>query len=211
MSEKISLTINGQRVEADPGTSIIQAYAHAGKAITANVGCMGQGVCGSCRCMVRKDGERDVQTALACETPVEAGMQVSFIDYFLPEHVHYYDTKNLGDGWDVLEEVNAIFPEAQHCRHCGGCTRACPKGLSVEAGVAAVASGDFAAAGQIFDECVMCNLCTRSCPENIRPNHLGLYARRHTAAASLRPVDLLKRLQEIERGEMDIDLNGAEA
>ena len=115
MSENLlTLTIDGHEVKASADSSIIQAYARSGSAITANVGCMGQGVCGSCRCMVRKDGERDVQTALACETPVEAGMQVSFIDYFLPEHVHYYDTQNLGDGWDVLEEVNAIFPEAQH-------------------------------------------------------------------------------------------------
>ncbi len=208
MSEKISLTINGQPVQAEANSSIIQAYAHAGKAITANVGCMGQGVCGSCRCMVRKEGEREVRTALACETQVEPGMQVSFIDYFLPEHVHYYDTKNLGDGWDVLEEVNSIFPEAQHCRHCGGCTSACPKGLAVEEGVAQVANGDFALAALTFDECVMCNLCTLSCPESIRPNHLGLYARRVQAAKNLRPVDLMKRLGEIERGKMTVKLEG---
>lgn len=55
MSENLlTLTIDGHEVKASTDSSIIQAYARAGSAITANVGCMGQGVCGSCRCMIRK-------------------------------------------------------------------------------------------------------------------------------------------------------------
>lgn len=55
MSENLlTLTIDGHEVKASADSSIIQTYAHAGSAITANVGCMGQGVCGSCRCMIRK-------------------------------------------------------------------------------------------------------------------------------------------------------------
>ena len=38
--ELYSLTIDGQEVHAIPDSSIIQAYAHAGHALTANVGCM---------------------------------------------------------------------------------------------------------------------------------------------------------------------------
>lgn len=72
MSENLlTLTIDGHEVKASADSSIIQAYARSGNAITANVGCMGQGVCGSCRCMIRKEGEREVTTALACETKVE--------------------------------------------------------------------------------------------------------------------------------------------
>lgn len=96
------LTIDGHEVKASADSSIIQAYARSGSAITANVGCMGQGVCGSCRCMIRKEGEREVTTALACETKVEEGMQVSFFDYFIPEHIQYYDVSEVGDagtGW----------------------------------------------------------------------------------------------------------------
>ena len=84
MSEELyTLVINGKEIQAPANSSIIQALAHAGKAITANVGCMGQGVCGSCRCLVRKEGERKAETKLGCETKIEQGMQVSFIDYFL--------------------------------------------------------------------------------------------------------------------------------
>lgn len=50
MSENLlTLTIDGHEVKASADSSIIQAYARSGNAITANVGCMGQGVCGSCR------------------------------------------------------------------------------------------------------------------------------------------------------------------
>lgn len=43
----LTLAIDGREIQAVPDSSIIQAYAPAGNAITANVGCMGQGVCGS--------------------------------------------------------------------------------------------------------------------------------------------------------------------
>ena len=203
--ERINLVINGLEVNASADSTIIQAYAQAGNAITANVGCMGQGVCGSCRCLVRKEGERIATTKLACETAVEPNMQVSFIDYFLPEHIHYYDVEKAGDGWNWLQEVDETFPEAKNCRHCGGCDTACPKGLEVQNGVAQVVAGDFAAAANTFDECVMCNLCTLACPENIRPKHVGLFSRRMQAARTLRPVDLMRRLQEIDTGKMTVN------
>ena len=115
MSENLlTLTIDGHEVKASVDSSIIQAYARSGNAITANVGCMGQGVCGSCRCMIRKEGEREVTTALACETKVEEGMQVSFLDYFIPEHIQYYDVGEIGDGWNWLDDTAKAFHEAQN-------------------------------------------------------------------------------------------------
>lgn len=91
------------------------------------------------------------------------------------------------------------FPRTQHCRHYGGCNRACPKGLGVGKGVAQVVSGDFSAAALTFGQCVMCNLCSLSCPERIRSNHLGL-----KAACILRPVDLMRRLREIDSSQMKV-------
>ncbi|MGE0966440.1 2Fe-2S iron-sulfur cluster-binding protein [Ralstonia pseudosolanacearum] len=88
--ERITVTIDGRTIDVEPTLSIIEAAARC-DALTANVGCMGQGVCGACRCLVRHDGEREVRTRLACETRVEPGMQVSFIDYFTPERPHRYD------------------------------------------------------------------------------------------------------------------------
>lgn len=200
MSEQIRLSIDGRALEVEVPVSILQAAVADGTPLTANVGCMGQGVCGACRCMVRREGEKGISTVLACETKAEDGMQVSFIDYFTPDKPHAYDIAQITDLWRLSEAVADIFPEAAHCRHCGGCDSACPKDIGVQRGVALAVIGDFAEAAAVFDQCVMCNLCTLACPEHIWPNHLGLMIRRATAASTLRPSDLLSRLNEIERG-----------
>ena len=152
-------------------------------------------------------GSREVKTELACETLVEEGMQVSFIDYFTPRRPHVYQIEDVQDSWCVNAQLNEIFPEAKHCRHCGGCDRSCPKDIEVQLGVNLAAAGHIRGASDVFETCVMCNLCTLACPEYIRPNHVGLFARRAVAALSLRPKDLISRLAEIESGEMTVDVN----
>ena len=203
----VRLSIEGRAIEAPVSSSLLQAYIHAGQTLVEGVGCMGQGVCGSCRVMVRRAGDQEVRTELACETVVEDGMQVAFLDYFTASVSHGYRLQDLGDSWDALRQVGEVFPEASQCRHCSGCDRACPKGLQVQRGVELAVEGRLGAAAAVFDECVMCNLCTLACPEHIRPNHLGLFVRRMTAAVGLRPGDLMRRLQQIESGAMAIDFD----
>ena len=203
----VRLTIEGRAIEAQARSSILQAFVYAGATLVEGVGCMGQGVCGSCRVMVRRADSREVKMALACETVVEDGMQVAFLEYFSTHGRHVYRIEDIGDSWGALREIGEVFPEAAHCRHCSGCDRACPKGLEVQLGVSLAVEGELAAASHVFDECVMCNLCTLACPEHIRPNHLGLFVRRMIATLTLRPADLMRRLQQIERGEMKIDFD----
>ena len=207
MSETIHISIDGREKEAQANDSILQAHLKGDETVTANIGCMGQGVCGACRCLVRKKGERETQARLACETVAEDGMQVSFIDYYLPAHVSRYDLSDIRDGWAWMTQLRTIFPEAAHCRHCSGCDRACPKSLEVQQGIALAVQGELQAAAELFDACIMCNLCTLACPENIRPNHVGLFLRRSHAAQTLRPGDLLRRLDEQSRSEMSIDIS----
>lgn len=208
MSEQmVRVTIEGRTFAAPDSKSILQAYVHSGEPLFKNVGCMGQGVCGSCRCMVRRAGSREVATQLACETRIEEGMQVSFIDYFTPRRPHVYQIEDVSDSWKVYRQVDEIFPEAKHCRHCNGCDRACPKDIEVQRGVNLAVAGDIYRAAEIFELCVMCNLCTLACPEYIRPNHLGMFVRRAVATLGLRPSDLVMRLQQIESGEMTVDVN----
>lgn len=207
MSETIRISIDGKETEAHPNDSILQAHLRGEEAVTVNIGCMGQGVCGACRCLVRKQGERETQTRLACETVAEEGMQVSFIDYYLPARVSRYGLEDIRDGWGWMTHLRNVFPEAASCRHCSGCDRACPKGIQVQEGIALASQGELQAAAALFDDCIMCNLCTLACPENIRPNHVGLFLRRAHAAQTLRPGDLLRRLDQQNRGELTIDIS----
>ncbi|SDV47077.1 2Fe-2S iron-sulfur cluster-binding protein [Chitinasiproducens palmae] len=210
-SDEIGFTFDGHAVRTKPGVSLLQAWLGAGLPLTENVGCMGQGVCGACRVLVRRVGERLAGTALACETTAEAGMQVAFVDHFPARRPHAYDLHALTDSWTAIEQIDAVFPEAKHCRHCSGCDRACPKGIEVQRMVNLAAGGQADAAAALFDHCVLCNLCVAACPEHIDPAHLGQFVRRMTAASTLRPSDLVTRLHEIAAGTQVIDFDAAGA
>ncbi|KAA2213481.1 4Fe-4S dicluster domain-containing protein [Teichococcus oryzae] len=201
----VRLVFEGHAIGAEAGSSLLQAWAAAGLPLTENVGCMGQGVCGACRVLVRRPGERLAGTALACETLAEEGMQVSFLDHFPARRPHAYDLHALTDSWTALDQIDAVFPEARNCRHCSGCDRACPKGIEVQRMVNLAAEGRAFSAAALFDHCVMCNLCVAACPEHIDPAHLGQFVRRMSAALTLRPADLISRLREIEQGGQPID------
>jgi succinate dehydrogenase/fumarate reductase-like Fe-S protein len=202
----VRLVFDGHAIAAARGVSLLQAWTGAGLPLTENVGCFGQGVCGACRVLVRRPGVRIAETALACETPVEEGMQVAFVDHFQARRPHAYDLAALADSWDIPQQIDRVFPEAKHCRHCSGCDRACPKGIEVQKMVNLAADGQVFAAAELFDHCVMCNLCVAACPEHIDPAHLGQFVRRMNASLTLRPADLMQRLQEISAGGQVIDM-----
>src|SRR5215475_6705383 len=104
----VRLSIEGREIEAPANCSILQAFVHAGQTLVVGVGCMGQGVCGSCRVMVRRNGEQEVKTELACETLIEEGMQVAFIDYFTISSRHVYRIEDISDSWQTLRTLNEI-------------------------------------------------------------------------------------------------------
>jgi Fe-S oxidoreductase len=201
----VHLSFDGHAIQAEKGSSLLQAWIASGLPLTENAGCMGQGVCGACRILLRRPGERLPGTALACETPAEEGMQVSFVDHFPARRPHAYDLRRITDSWAVLDEVDRTFPEASNCRHCNGCDRACPKGIEVQRMVNLASVGQIFAAAELFDACVLCNLCVAACPEHIDPAHLGQFVRRVSASMTLRPSDLIMRLHEIEEGRQPID------
>jgi succinate dehydrogenase/fumarate reductase-like Fe-S protein len=205
--DAIPLTIDGHAIEAAPGASLIQAWLAAGLPLEGNVGCMGQGVCGACRVLVRRDGERIATAALACETRAEPGMQVAFIDHFPARRHHAYDLDAMDDSWSAVEAIDVVFPEARHCRHCGGCDAVCPKGIEVQRAVGLAVEGRALVAAELFEHCVMCNLCVAACPEHIAPAHLGQFLRRTMTSLTLRPGDLILRLREIASGQQAIDID----
>ncbi len=199
----VNAVIDGKAIQAPPSLSVIQALWHAGYPRVKGVGCL-EGVCGSCRVLVRRNDDNGVNIELGCQTLVEEGMQVMFLVFPNPTH-HHYRLSHIKNSWDLHSQFHRIFPEAANCRHCGGCTKGCPKGIDVEKGVALASDGRFKEAGELFVECIMCNICMTGCAEEIAPNHVGLFARRVTAYFHSRPSNLINRLEQIRKGELTID------
>ncbi len=202
-NNEVSMSINGQAITAPDSLSVIQALWHAGYPRVKGVGCL-DGVCGSCRVMVRRSGSPEIKMELGCQLLIEEDMDVFFSVFDTPSQ-HHYDLSKISTSWDVQTEFHKIFSEAQKCRHCGGCNKACPKGIDVEEGVALAVKGRFRESGELFVDCVMCNLCMTGCPEYIDPNHVGLFARRVTGYFHTRPSNLINQLEAIRTGELDVD------
>ncbi|TAN56911.1 MAG: 2Fe-2S iron-sulfur cluster binding domain-containing protein [Rhodospirillales bacterium] len=196
----VSLTINGLAVDVSMGMTLVEAAWQAGVPGITGVGCM-EGVCGSCRVMLRRD--KEVSVGLACQTFVEKDLEVIFLPAASAPR-HHYEIGDFKDSWDIHARFHGIFPEASRCRHCHGCVSACPKGIAVEEGVALAATGRYREAGEAFFECVMCELCDVACPELIAPAHVGLFCRRVTAHFHLRPPNLITRLEELRQKRLEM-------
>ncbi len=192
---EVALTINGLAITAPAEMTIVEAAWHGGVPRVTGAGCL-EGVCGSCRIMLRRD--KKVTVGLACQTFVEPGIEVVFLPPASAPR-HHYEISDFKDGWDIQARFHKIFPEASRCRHCHGCVVSCPKGISVEEGVTLAAAGRFRDAGEAFFECIMCELCDVACPELIAPAHVGLFCRRVTAHFHLRPPNLIHRLEELRQ------------
>ena len=206
---KVEVTINGKQIRVPSTLSVIQALWHAGYPRVQGVGCL-EGVCGSCRVLVRRADVDGVSMEMGCQTLVEEGMEVMFLVFPSPSQ-HSYNLEQIPNSWEVQTEFHKVFPEAQQCRSCHGCPTVCPKDIDVEKGVELAVKGRFKEAGDLFIECIMCDLCMTGCPEQIAPNRVGLFARRVTAYFHSRPSNLINRLEKIRRGELAINKEGGES
>ena len=198
----ISITINGKMIQAPEYLSVIQALWHAGYSRIKSVGCL-EGICGSCRVMVRRQDACEITTELACEVLIEEGMQVCFIEFPEPSQKKY-QLHNIGSASQAADVFHQVFPQAKNCRNCGGCNSSCPKGIDVESAVILAAQGQFRESGDLFIECVLCDLCQSACPESIEPNHVGMFARRVSSHFQKEPDNLNCQLEKFHRGEIRI-------
>ncbi len=198
----LNVTINGKEISAPRSSTVIQALWHAGYPRVKSVGCL-EGVCGSCRVMVRRADSREITTELGCQVLIEEGMEVTFLAFPALTH-HSYQLDSISSSWEVQSRFHDFFPEADNCRQCHGCVQTCPRGVEVEQGVELAAKGRFREAGDLFGDCVMCDLCQTACPESIAPNHVGLFARRVTAYFHTRPSNLINRLERLRKGDLEV-------
>jgi len=192
MSE-ILIHIEGKQISCSKGVSIIQAMWDAGISHVKNTGCM-EGVCGSCRVLVRYYLSQQIVTELACRVTVKHLMQVSFIEA-THSVKHLFNINDIRNSDDLNKTFSNVFPEAPQCRRCGGCDIACPKDIKVEYSVELAIAGEFEKVSDLFAECVLCDFCEDVCPEDIAPNHIGMFSRQVHSLTLSRPLNLVHCLQ----------------
>jgi succinate dehydrogenase/fumarate reductase-like Fe-S protein len=184
----------GVPCEAPTGLTIMRALEHGGLHLTAGSGCRA-GFCGACAVFYRLRGG-EVRVALACQTPVGDGMDLSPMPYF-PVHRADFDVSCAAE---PAREINRLYPELATCLGCNTCTRSCPVGLDVMGYVGALLSGDLQRTRELSFDCVSCGLCAARCPAGITPYTAALHARRGLGARRGRSASLARRLDEIQGG-----------
>jgi len=201
----VNVTINGKSLTVPKALSVVQALWLGGYPRIESLGCL-EGVCGSCRVLVRRAGSAVVSTELACQLLVEEGLDVSFLPYTDTQPRTYQLGCPISLS-SVLETFTQTFPEAAKCRHCGGCDNSCPKGITVESAITLATAGDYQTAGEMFLECVLCELCETACPEFITPAQIGTFSRKVTTLLSRRPSNLIHRIEALAHQQFKVDID----
>ena len=95
------------------------------------------------------------------------------------------------------------------CIGCGTCTRTCPLDIEVMDYMAMAIRGEIARVAELSFDCVMCGLCCARCPAEETQPLVAILARRlYGRHIAPRAEHLQKRIQHIEEGRYDDDLNG---
>ena len=200
-SQRIRVEIQGKQHQVPKGISMLQAYWFIGEEPIHGVGCLG-GVCGACTVSFQTKESPQMQTGLACQMPIQDGMSFSLFPIAPPKIKKYQLSSLQNSGAELLR----LYPETKRCVSCRACTVACPQDIEVMDGVLSMIRGNLESAADLFYNCVMCGLCSMVCDVGIKPQMLGLYARR-VLGRDLAHHDgqLIKRVQEIEEGVFDQD------
>lgn len=191
--------IMGRAYKVPAGLTIMQAMEYAGYKFITSAGCRA-GFCGACATIFRKEGEYELQTAMACQTRVEDGMYLVQIP-FAPEQKANYNISK--------EEYNAAvllrhYPEVARCVSCNTCTKACPQDLEVMDYIQAALRGDFEEVAELSFDCINCGLCSIRCPAEITQFNVGMLARRmYGRYGMVEPEHAKKRLKELKDGKFD--------
>ena len=170
----ISFSVDGEKLTAKSGETIIDALISSGKNIVGKVGCKG-GVCGACLCTVKRAGEKPFY-ALACREVPEIGDEVTFIR---PEFKGAdYDFSKIQFSGDLLKKV---FPEIDGCISCKQCDFRCVKGISVMEMIEFAREGNYKKVAELTYNCIECGACSIGCPAKINHAEVSLLARRINA------------------------------
>lgn len=197
MAEMVNVFLMGKRYEVPSGLTIMGAMEYAGYKLVRGCGCR-NGFCGACATVYRIKGDRELKTALACQTTVQDNMYVATLPFF-PLNKELYDIGKLRPDEQVMMQ---LYPEIYACIGCNACTKACPQELNVMQYIAYAQRGDFKKCAELSFDCVMCGICSSRCPAGISHPQVAMLARRLNGKyIAPEAQHLTKRVKEIEDGE----------
>jgi len=203
--EKLTrIYIMGKAYDVPVGVTIMDAMEYAGYRFIRGAGCR-SGFCGACGTVYRKAGEYRLEFVLACQEMVEEGMHLTQLP-FTPAPRADYALDDLDPSENVLLQH---YPEIARCVSCNTCTKACPQEIEVMDYVQAALRGDVARVAELSFDCIACGLCAMRCPADIKHYHVAQMARRlHSVAGSPTPEHLGARMNELDAGAFDDELDG---
>ena len=197
MADMVNVFLMGKRYEVPSGLTIMGAMEYAGYKLVRGCGCR-NGFCGACATVYRIKGDRELKTALACQTTVQDNMYVATLPFF-PLNKELYDIGKLRPDEQVMMQ---LYPEIYACIGCNACTKACPQELNVMQYIAYAQRGDFKKCAELSFDCVMCGICSSRCPAGISHPQVAMLARRLNGKyIAPEAQHLTKRVKEIEDGE----------
>lgn len=174
----ITLEIDGQKVQAEPGTTVLEAAQKAGIRVPSLCHVDGIEPYGACRlCTVQiTDGDRTTLQASCCyqvkeglvvqtdAPPVIRGRRV-LLELLLARCSEVPAIRELAEEWGVCD--TPFTPAGEDCALCGLCVRACAQLVGAEA-IAFSGRGTGRTVGTPFgfpsDSCLACGVCTYVCP-----------------------------------------------
>lgn len=203
----VKIVVMGEAFSVPEGSTIITALEYAGFQLTTGVGCR-EGYCGACGTLFREDNDYKLKGGLACQTVVSDGMHIAQIP-FVPGKKAIYDLSVLEPNVDTFRQH---YPEVFRCLACNTCAKVCPQEIPVMDYIQAIMRGDLSRAADISFDCLRCGLCGLRCPAEIVQYNAATLARRLYGRYLAKPARTLdKRVQEIEAGKYDEELQGLRA
>ncbi len=199
MANLIPIYYLGKKHMVPEGVTIMGAIENSGHRLVRGCGCRG-GFCGACATVFRIPGDHQIKVGLACQTRVEAGMDVAILPYYPAQKV-LYDFKTVTDPARALQ---TMYPEMYRCLGCSACNKICPQDLPVMDIIAEAQRGNLPAVAELSFDCVMCGLCASRCLAQMVPYNIAMAARRlYSHSMLLGPDYVGVRIREIEQGVYD--------
>lgn len=170
--DHVTINLFGKNYSVPCRLTIMTAMEYSGFQLVKGCGCR-NGVCGACTVIYRMSGEKKANICLACQTLVRDGMIITAFPFESSSQ-----KRNAYYALSSPEMLSVLFPELSACKGCDLCTRACPKGIDVQAYIQSVRNGNLAQAADISFPCIMCGACSYGCPAGIPHAEVGMLVRR---------------------------------